>query len=791
MEKIQDVNIVVQHNEDLTGYAIYVIRRRSVPDYRDGQKYVHRKILYALYNDFHAVYNSHTVKTQAIIGKILEKYHPHGDSSVNGAIKPMVNWFEITMPLIEKTGSFGNISGDGAAAPRYTEIKLSQFATDCVISELKEAYNSVDWQPNYDGKYKEPIYLPVAVPLLIINGAMGIAVGFSMQIPKHNLNEVLDATIALIRNPNQKIVLIPDNPMGSDIINTDWEKISTTGRGKYRIRGKMEITTYNTGRQELPALHITTLPDFTYFSQIKKQLHTFIKSNNLPQVVDIVNDSTIIVGKNGDDTEIFNVYIVLKKGSDPNYVREFIYKNTAMQKTFSVNFEVIEDESPILMNYKEYLLKFLEFRRQTKYRMYANRAQFVKTKAHEMYLYILALESGEIDNIIAMIRKQTSIDDAVYIDYLVKKLNVTPLQAKFLLGVDVRKLSIGYLNKYKEDLAKYENLLKQYTDKITIPGELDKEIEQELLLYKKKYGTPRKSKIINVSENNIPEGTFKIVITKNGFVKKIGEHETIGYLNGDEAKFVFVIDNRDNVLVFDKSGKVFKVSVNDIPFAAKGSNGIDLRLVNKYLTGMICSVIPESMLKQLSSVKGNYIYTITEYGYIKRMDLTDFLAVKPSGLIYTLLEDGDMVKDIIFMPDKYDILIYSNNKVLRIKGSEAPYLRRSTRGNRGMDTKYPVDGFSCLYPGATDIVVVTESGKINRVSLHAVPLSARARAGASIIKLAKTDTIKKILVCKSTNTLKIITKGENHYIPVENIPEGSSISSGTKMVSNPIKVELE
>jgi DNA gyrase subunit A len=787
METIKEVNIVTQHNSDLRAYAIYVARRRAIPDHRDGQKYVHRKILYAMYNDFRATFSSHHVKSGAIVGRVLERYHPHGDTAVYDAMKPMVNWFEIYMPLIDHQGSFGNVLGDSAAAPRYTEVKLTKFAMDCMISELREAYNSVDWQENYDGRYKEPIFLPAALPILLINGAFGIAVGLKIQVPKHNISDVIDATIKLIKNPNADVVLIPDNCMGCDIIEADFAKISRTGKGKYKVRGNIEIGEYK-GK---PALHITSLPDMVFFNSVKPEIEKLIANNALPQIADIVNASKLLNDEKG--TEIFSVYIVLKKGSDPNYVRDILYATTRMQATIPVNFEVIKDETPVLMNYKEYLLNFIAFRKETKFRMYQNRLQSVKTKAHELYLYILALTSGEIDNIIAMIRKQEGTDDKVYIDYLVNKLKVTPLQAKFLLGTDVRKLSNGYLRKYQEEKNKNEQFAAEYIQKVTAEGEIEREIIEELIGFKKEYAFPRKSKIISQSEaSGIPEGVFKVIITRGNFIKKIGEHDNVGYLNGDEARCIFTANNTDSVLIFGAMGKVFKFPVSKIPFGAKGSNGVDIRLFIKQLTSDICSVMTESMIAKIAANKQNFIYMITEGGFIKRMDLVDFLTTPPSGIVFTKLESGDIVKDIIFMPEQYDLLIYSQNKVLRINGSEAPYVRRSTKGNRAMDTKYPIDGFSCLYPGATDVVVVTDSGRINRVSIHAVPISVRARAGSSIIKLAKTDTIKKILVCKSTDTVKITSRGgEIQRIIVSDMQEGSSISTGIKMVSNPVKVELE
>jgi DNA gyrase subunit A len=692
--------------------------------------------------------------------------------------------------LLVCQGSFGSISNPTPAAPRYTEVGLSNYGLECIISELREAYNSVDWQETYDGSYKEPIFLPAALPNLLINGSFGIAPGLKIQVPKHNISEVIDATIKLIDHPNANILLVPDNQMGCDIIEADFEKISKTGRGSYKVRGVMKECEYK-GK---PALQIISLPDLVFFDSkgakesLKDKLEKLVSENQLPQISDIQDASDL--DKHGN--EIFQVYIVLKKGADPNFVKQCIYNCTDMEKTVSVNFEVIKGERPQLMGYKEYLLNFIEFRKQTKFRMYTNRLQDVKTKAHEMELYIRALESGEIDNIIHMIRNRKGTDRAEVIEFIVNKLDVTPIQAKFLIDTRIEKLSKGYLQKYKEIFSQCQNTMAEYMQKITVPGEIEKEIREELMYFKKKYGCPRRSKIISKSEaSGIPEGVFKVVITKQNHIKKMGESENIGSLGGDEAKFVFLADNTDNLILFGSMGKAFKIPVNKVPFGSKGSNGMDIRQLDKYITSGICSVITESALEEISKNNHNFIYTISEFGYIKRMDTKDFLTSAFSGTIFIKLEDGDIVKDVIFMPEKYDLLIYSKNKVLRMHGTEAPYLRRMTRGNRAMDTNYPIDGFSCLYPGATDVVVVTDSGRINKVSISGVPLSSRARAGASIIKLNKTDTIKKILVCKSTNILKITTSKDVQEIPVSEIPEGSSISAGTKMVSNPIKVELE
>ena len=785
-ETISDVNLLKQHNEDYTGYAIYVARRRALPGVIDGLKPVHRKILYTLFHDFHLYPSRETRKTQQIIGTVIGKYHPHGDSSVKDAIKPMVNWFESYVPTIKGQGSFGSMYGDDQSAPRYTEIKLSDYAMDCIISELQYTKTAVDWMPTYDNSDMEPIYLPAAVPNLLINGSFGIAVGMKTQVPKHNISEVIDATINLMHHPNSVVILVPDNCSGSDIIQADFAKISKTGKGNYKVRGKMEICEY----EGKPALKVLSMPDMVFFNTVKDQIEKLVANNVLPQVADILNN-TQEDKKSGQEN--FEVYIVLKKGSDPQYVREIIYNTTSMQATIPVNFEVIHNERPVLMNYTDYLKEFLALRREAKFRLYANKLQESKTKYHEMELYIKALESGEIDTIISMIRKQTGTDDSVYVEYLVKKLSITPLQAKFLLSIDVKKLSIGYLNKYKEQRAVYLNDSETFMQMITHFELIEKEIEEDLKGFKKKFGCPRRSTVISSdAAAEIPEGYFKIVITKNNFIKKINQDDKVGSLGGDEAKFVIPVDNRDNLIIFGTMGKVFKYPVHKIPFAPKGVSGADIRSIIKNLTSDICCVITESILDEITKQNPkNFIYTISEQGLLKRMDLEDFLNVSIGGFIFSKIEQGDAIKDIIFMPEQCDLLIFSKNKVLRINGTEAPYVKRSTKGNNAMDTKHLIDGFACLYPSASDVIVVTESGRINKVSVHGVPLSARARAGSSIIKLGKTDTIKKILVCSQDNKVAVTTRNGTAVFAVAEIPEGSSISAGTKLAeSGVIDVKL-
>jgi DNA gyrase subunit A len=786
-ERIIARNIVDQYKNDMIRYIIVANRRRSVPDRKDGLKLVHRRIIDAMY--FNEGCSNHNVKSSAVVGTVMKKSHPHGDVAIYNSMKPMANWFEIYMPLIDADGNFGNVQGDGQAAPRYTEVRLSKFALDCVISELKETKEVVDWVDTYDYRTLEPEFLPVSVPLLLINGAYGIGVGLITEIPKHNINEVIDATIQLIRDPESQIELIPDNCMPCHIINTNFKAIGNKGHGKYRVRGIIDIEEF----QGKPALIIKSIPDLVYLNSVEEKLHELITSNKLPQIVDMVDDTRDEILKK---TKMCRFIIILKKGSDANYVREVIYKNTLMEKSCNVNFEVMDGIEPLRMSYKSYLLSFIEFRKITKFRLYCNKLQKAQTNLHELEAYIKVFESGELDNVLNMMKNQKTIDDSATIEYLINKLGVTDLQAKFIANGRRQELSWGYYNKYKNDVSKYSAQVEDYFNRITHDELLVEEIVNELILYKQKYGKPRNCKIVKMAdESDIPKGEFKIVITENNFIKKISLNEFVGNSKGDSPKHVLKVDNTENILLLDDKGKVFKLPIHKVPFTDKSSNGIDIRILIKNLTANINTVLYEPTLSELSNKSVKYFVTIiTREGYIKKLDIEDFMSVPPSGILYTKLNNGDIVKDIAIVANNLDIIVYSDYKALRMNMSDIPHYKRNTLGVNAMATNDKIDGLSIIYPGTTDIIVITESGKINKFDVVALPISERYKSGSSVIKLSKGDSIHSIHGVNNNTILKILTKNEKIEIPIEEIPSASSISSGTKMISlksdNIIKSEV-
>ena len=696
------------------------------------------------------------------------------NSGIYGTIKPMTNWFESKVPMVDNQGSFGNLEGDPASAERYTECKLSKFALECVIGELANTTKAVDWLDNYSNTCMEPEYLPVKVPLLLVEGSLGIGVGLRADIPAHNLGEVIDATIYLMHNPDGNVALVPDHCMACEIYDCDWEKISKTGFGHYKIRGKIDIETYK-GKT---ALVIKSLPDMTFLDTIREKLEDLVDKKKIIQIENMYDECT-------PDTMRF--VIVLKNGADPNYVREVIYKNTKVEQTLRINMETLYKFRPMRMSYKSYLLSFIDMRKLTKFRVYSNVLQDIQTKIHERDAYIKVLESGEIDNIIAMIRKQKKTDDSILIEYLIKKLKITDLQARYIINADLRRLSIGYLNKYKAEAVELEKQRKYYMDLIVDEKRIEAEIEAELLDIKARYGKPRMCKLIKGTDDlDIPKGEMTIAVTEKNFVRKVPGGTAIGSFRNDSVKSMIKIDNTDSIMIFDEQGRVFKLPVHKIPFTDRQSNGTDIRFLVKGLTANINCIIPESVIKELAK-KGthnnkHYLISITRSGLYKRMDLDDFINVPPSGLLYAKLDQPDFIKDIIIAHSNFNIIIYSDKKAVSVNVNDIPYLKRNTKGSRSIYNADVVDGLCVIDQTKSDIIVITESGKLNRIPIMSLPINPNKK-GFNVIKLSSGDKINSIVSGNDSNIICIKTLKSYYEIPVAQLHVGSSVSGGEKLIA--------
>ena len=704
------------------------------------------------------------------------------NSAIYGAMKVMTNWFEIKVPLLVYDSNSGSLQGGPQAAERYTESCLSQFSIDAILDDLAENRMIVDWNKTFDKHTDEPEYLPVKIPLLLVNGTFGIAIGRRIEVPSHSLNDVIDATIDVLHNPNAKVILIPDPCQKCEIIDTDWKKISNMGYGNYVERGIVKtVTDEKTGHQYLS---IQSVPDMVFSDTVMEKIEELIKQNKLVQIADIQDHST---------EDQLDIRLILKKGSDAEYVKQVIYKNTSLQDTKRVNMEVIDGNEIIRVSYKAYIVNFLEFRRSVKFRLYNIRLQKAETRLHTTEIFIRILESGEVEKIIHMIRNQKPSEEAQLIEWLMNKLNITDVQAKFVLNTEIKKLSKGSLAKYKEEQTRLTEEVKHYIEMITRSELIDAEIEAELLEIKAKYGKPRQSIIISEAEaSDIPQGVFKVVVYESGFVKKMQINDPIKSYKGDNPKCVTVGDNTKDLLLFDEMGKVFRLPIHKIAFTDKNSPGIDVRMILKKLTSNIISVMYLPILEELANKTSKYfVVTVSKQGLIKKMDLDDLINTTPSGIIYSKLNKGDSICDIVIANHKSDIIVYTKSKALRISIDSIPYLKRATLGNIAMKTDEEIDGISVVTAETKDVVIVTAKGKFNRISQAALPRSDRNKAGSKVIKLAKGDYITNIFTCSSNSVIRCIhMDGTITEVLTDSIEMGSSVSAGVKLTKEIIKAEI-
>lgn len=766
-----------QYIQDLALYTVATNLVRALPDARDGLKPVARRILYALMNDEKATSISSKVKSAAVSGTVMKKYHPHGDTYPT--FKTMVNWFEVKQPMMIGQGSWGTVSGEPPAASRYTECCLSPFGLECVLGALTSNDEVVDWNPTYDNNHQEPQYLPVKVPLLLINGILGgIGTGVKADLPPHNMREVIDATLKLIDDPKAPVVLIPDHCLPCEIIDTDWKSICNKGQGSYRARATMEVT-YN--KNDYPYITITSLPTFGTNNVVAK-IDEGIAGGKFPQIIDVNDESKNDYG--------VRIVIKLKKGTDVNFVKEALFKYTPCEQSFRVNFEVVLGTELVRLSYKEYLNLFIQFTMNNKIKEYAAKHYVISTRLHKLDAFIKIVGSPDIDKIITLIKNRKTNSDAELVELLIGKYKLTDIQASYIINAQIKQLSKGYLMKYKEEFSTLNQQESWLEDRIASEDLILKDVKDELIQIRQKYSTPRTCKVVKVSNlGNIPEGTFKMVITENNFVRKLTETDPVNIIKGDRPKFVATVSNLENLLLFDNKGRVFKLPVHKIPIVAKNDPGIDVKGVIKGLTADIISIMYEPTLIKLAKLKQKvYIAILTKNNALKKLDIQDFLNVPPSGILYSKLTGDDDVVSTQLISDNMDLVLYSDAKALRIPSKEVVLLKRNTVGTLGMGGQHgPMEGMSIIYTDPKNpskyIIVITEGGKINKFLVSGFSCSQRNKAGNKVIDLTRGDRIHSLFAVTDQNVINLMTTSGNIEIPVKDISLGSSISKGTKYLS--------
>lgn len=767
------------HDQYITDLALYTIATnlvRALPDVRDGLKPVARRILYAMMNDERAISSSSKVKSAAIEGTVMKKYHPH--SGTYQTFKTMINWFEVKEPLMIGQGSFGTVSGEGPSASRYTECYISPFGLECVCGALISNNEVVDWNPTYDNKHSEPQYFPVKIPLLLINGILGgIGTGIKADLPMHNMREVIDATLRLIDDPNADVILIPDHCLPCEIIDTDWKNICNKGYGSYRARATMEVS-YD---KDYPIITITSLPSYGTNNVVEK-IDEGISSGKFPQIIDVNDESKNDYG--------VKIVIKLKKGTDVNFVKESLYKCTPCEQSFRVNFEVVLGTELKRLSYKAYLELFIRFATDNKIKEYSAKHYVISTRLHKLDAFIKIVSSPDIDKIINMIKSRKTNSDKELVELLIKKYNLTDIQAEYIINAQIKQLSKGYLDKYKSE---YDELLSQekwLDERISDDRLILSDVRSDLVSIRQRYSTPRKCKVVKVSNiGNIPDGTFQFIITKNNFIRKIGEMDPVNIIKGDKPKFVCRVSNLESILLFDNNGKVFKLPVHKIPMVSKSDPGIDVKGVIKNLMADIIAVLYEPYVRQTASLREKvYIVVLSKNNTVKKLDIQDFLNVPPSGIFYSKLMDDDEIVDIKLVSDAMDVVLYSDSKALRISSNDIPLLKRNTIGNLGMGGNHGyMEGLSTIINNDQStkyILVITESGKINKFLVSGLERRQRNKTGSRVIDLKKGDRIINLFGVSDTDVVTIVTTEGQLDVSVDSVPLGSSNSKGIKVLNS-------
>jgi len=683
-------SITDEMKDSYLDYAMSVIVARALPDVRDGLKPVHRRVLYAMHRmGLNA--GSKFRKSAAVVGEVLGKYHPHGDAAVYDSMVKIAQPFSHRYPLVLGQGNFGSIDGDPPAAMRYTEAKMSKISAELIRDLDKE---TVDWRPNYDGTEKEPTVFPSAVPNLLLNGTLGIAVGMASNIPPHNLTEIVNATVRLIDNPDSTTedlledIQGPDFPTGAIAFNQkDITHAYANGRGGVVVRGHTEIVEDKKGNYQII---ITSLPYRVNKADLIVKIADLVKDKKLEGVRDMRDEST-------DDVR---VVIDLKSGAQPQKVLNYIYKHTQLEDTFHYNVVGLVDGVPQTLALKTILEEFIKHRQEVVIR----RSEFDLKKAESREHILLGLKKAldHIDEIIKIIKGSRDTGDAR--NNLMKKFKFSEAQADAILEMKLQRLAGLERQKIEDELKEVQKFIAFLKDLLKSPKKILAVIKDELVEIRDKYGDERRTKIIkggvkNINDEDlIPDEESILVLTHGGYVKRTNPNEYkkqkrggVGVvdLNTKEEDFVTIFlstTTHNELLFFSDRGKVYKIKMYEILEGKRATKG---KSIMNYLSldagENITSVLP--MPKEIK--KGDVsLFMATKNGIAKRVDAQSFHDVRRSGIIAINLKGDDELISANFVDDKDEIIVASSNgQSIRFKGKDIREMGRTASGVRAINLK--------------------------------------------------------------------------------------------------------
>ncbi len=747
-------------------YAMSVIVGRALPDVRDGMKPVHRRILYAMYED-RLTFDKPFRKSATTVGNVLGRYHPHGDASVYDAMVRLAQPFSLRYMLVEGHGNFGNIDGDPAAAYRYTEARMSRIADEMMADIEKDV---VDYTPNFDNSRKEPVVLPSRFPNLLVNGSVGIAVGMATNIPTHNMREVIEATEYLIDNPDcqitdlMKYIKGPDFPTYGTIYGTSGiYEAYMTGRGKVKVRAKAHFEEKN-GRT---SIIITELPYQVNRSMLLESMVELVKTKRVEGIADIRNES----GRSG-----MRIVIDIKKDANAQIVLNLLYKYTQLQDTCAVNMVALVNGVPKLLNLKEVLNHYLIHRKE----VVTRRVKFDLAKAeHEAHIYEgYKIAIDNIDEVISIIRASASISDAKV--RLMERFGLSEAQAQAIVDMTLGKLSGMERQKIEDRLEALYALIKELKEILGDETKLVAIIKEDLEFIKNKYGDDRRTEIVEAEndiliEDLIERETCVITATRAGYVKRLpsdtyqaqrrgGKGITaMGTREEDNVEDVIIAHSHDFLLMFSNTGKVYIKKCYEIPESARTAKGTNLvNLLSLDSDEKITAIVPVTEFTDEEN-----LVLITKLGVVKRIGLTAYQRKRNSGLYAINLDEGDALLYVLRTSGNDDIIVATNRGIsIRFTENDVREMGRQARGVRAvtLDEGDYVVGAGVIPEGDDDnelyVLTITEKGFGKRSITSEYKRQHRGGRGIICHGIAdKTGALAGIRLVKESDEIMLITDG--------------------------------
>lgn len=786
MDKIEQNNIIKEVKDSFLDYSMSVIVSRAIPDLRDGLKPVHRRILYSMYESGYTPDKQHR-KCARIVGDVMGKYHPHGDSSIYEAMVRMAQDFSYRYMLVDGHGNFGNMDGDGAAAMRYTEARLAKVSLELLRDINKD---TVDFVPNFDESEKEPAILPSRFPNILVNGTMGIAVGMATNIPPHNLSEVIDGCVAYIDNPEidtlglMQHIKGPDFPTGGIILgNKGIKQAYETGRGSITIRSKARIEEKN-GRNYII---VDEVPYGVNTQELKNKVADLVHNKVLDGISDYHTDL-----KDG-----VKITITLKKDANPQVVLNNLYKHTAFQSNFGIIFLMLDNGTPKTLGLRDIISKYIDYQKEVIIRRTRFDLKKAENRVHILEGYKIALDN--IDEVIKIIKEAES--DVVAKEKLIGRFGFSQVQADNILELKLRRLTGLERSKIEAELQDLLKLIEELKTILSSDANVLAVVRKELLEVKNKFGDERKTSIDMTAidyiedESLIPVEDIVVALTHKGYIKrmptdtyKLQNKGGVGIkgMSTNDEDFVEILKSgttHNHVLFFTNKGKVYRIKGYEIPEFSRHSKGLP-----------IINLLPIEKDEKINNIlldngdeENKYLVITTRYGIIKRTNVCEFENIRKNGKIAITLKEKDEVLSVHFTNGNDDIVMASNNgRMIRFNENEIRVMGRTASGVKGIELS---DDCFCvgseIAKEGQDILVVTEKGYGKRTDINEYRLTHRGSKGVKTLNITdKNGTIVAFKTVTDDKDLMLITdQGIVIRISADKVSKMSRVTQGIRLMN--------